>query len=967
MATRIILAVLVIVPFIATSQLHPTNQLSAETALQQAAEAHARQQFAEARQLAQGAYWFFQEQRDTHFAKVAYQLGHSCFALQQYDTARFYFSEAARYFPNPSVRCGTAWHYIARCAFASDQLAEAETLYKKALEIRRAIRPDIPCDIAESLNALGDVYHAQGKYTVAIQEFTGALEAQQRCSGPQSLSTAQVRGNLGMSYLRQGDYGQARAQLEQCLLIQQQQLPENHADIAQTLYYLGTAYKSMGRPEETFFYYEKAVAMCEKIYDANHLDLAVMYDGIGQYYLQQKQYEKALFYLQRMHQIMLFHKQTASKSYAFSCASMGQVYMGVKDYPQAVLWFEKMVAIWRAKNPHLNSQLASMLTYLARAQVKNNQFEAGIAHFTEAIDIWEALGHPYLPQGYSLLATAYKNEYLRHKNVDFLGKSRFWYQKATANIAEQLRYETAPESLRKMLSDYSRTAFNAQHTEYLHRQQNPVDDRNCLERMWILQEQMHGYQLLVTMQEAKARSFAGIPNSDRQQDSVLRADIVSLERQRMQLLSAGKLLDDPAVLTIDAKIWSQKSRVEQWLAELEQKYPNYTQQRYQRKIVTLTEAQEALLPGQTLLSYVTGDSSVFAMVIQKKGVTVHEIRMPVSLSDQVSQLRKGIEGYYTAGTKSSKLYEQTIKQYAAAAEQLYYSLIAPLARDLTDQLIIIPDGVLNELPFEALLAGVPGDLTNFGTYPFLLHRYHISYAYSGTTYGQINPGLGIAHHRNLLAMAPFCPNDTTMLSSITDREGDMTPVLGQLPYSGEEIRKVQGFYADNALLFTGKMATKERFIELAGQYSILHLATHGSANRSVGEYSYLIFAPGTDNDGIFSASELYALRLSAALVVLSACETGMGEQQPGEGVVGLVRAFVFAGAQSVVASLWRVNDRSTMQLMHFFHESMYRGNSRQKALSEAKRRYIAQNPGLQAHPYFWAAFSLYGATGVIGQ
>ena len=967
MAIRITLAVLVFVPFMAASQPHPTDQLSAETALQQSVTAFAQQQFAEARQFAQGAYVFFREQRDTHFAKAAFQLGRSCFTLQLYDTARLYFTEAAHFFPCPSIPCGDAWHYAARCAWETDQLPDAELLYKKGLEIRQSIPPGAGCDIAESRSALGNVYHAQGKYAAAIQEFRLAIEAQQRCSGAQSLATAKVRGDLGMAYLRQGDYSQAQTHLNECLLTQQQQLPENHADIANTLYYLGTVYKSMIRPDEAFFYYEKALAMNEKLYDAHHLELASMYDAVGQYYLQQKQYDKALFHLQRMHQIMVFHHQTESKSYAFACASFGQVYLGLKNYSEAVAWFEKTVAIWRAKNPHLNSQLASMLTYLARAKVKNNQFEDGVAHFTEAIGIWETLGHPYLAQGYGLLATAYKNEYLRQPNDVFLEKSRFWYQKATEKFTNQLRYETNQESLRKMLNEYSRTAFNEQHAELLLLRRQPADERSCLNRLWALQEQVHGYQLLVAMQEAQARSFSDVSDADRQRDSVLRTDIIALERQRMQLLTGGKLLDDPAVLTLDAKIFTKKDAAERSLAELEQKYPNYTQQRYQRQMATLTEMQDALLPGQTVLSYVTGDSVVFALVVQKTTVTAHEIRLSIGLADQILQLRKGIEGYYTASAKSPALYEQSIQQYAAAAEQLYRALIAPVLDHLTEQIIIIPDGILNELPFDALLSGKPGDLTNFGTYPFWVRQHRISYAYSGTTYRQVSRAAGTARNPGLLAMAPFYQIDTTLLSAgigmgNNDRQG-----LTALPYSGEEIKRIQAFYRNHARLFTGKTATRERFLEFAGQYSILHLATHGYANRSTGAYSYLAFAPDAHSDGILTAGELYALRLPATLVVLSACETGMGERQAGEGVIGLVRAFVFAGAESVVASLWRVNDRSTMQLMHFFHEELNKGNDRQRAISEAKRRYIAQNPGLQAHPYFWAAFTLHGATGIIGR
>ncbi len=157
----------------------------------------------------------------------------------------------------------------------------------------------------------------------------------------------------------------------------------------------------------------------------------------------------------------------------------------------------------------------------------------------------------------------------------------------------------------------------------------------------------------------------------------------------------------------------------------------------------------------------------------------------------------------------------------------------------------------------------------------------------------------------------------------------------------------------------GARATEDQFVKEAGQYRVLHLATHGKANDREGDYSFLAFTEQKDSleNELLYVRDIYNLALNAELVTLSACETGIGKLQKGEGIISLARAFAYAGAGSIVTSLWSVNDEQTKDLMLLFYRELQRGKPKNEALQSAKRQLAAQ-PG--SHPFYWAGFVAIG-------
>ncbi len=211
-------------------------------------------------------------------------------------------------------------------------------------------------------------------------------------------------------------------------------------------------------------------------------------------------------------------------------------------------------------------------------------------------------------------------------------------------------------------------------------------------------------------------------------------------------------------------------------------------------------------------------------------------------------------------------------------------------------------------------------------------------------------------------MAPFFEGPIS--ESLEIPAGDISALIrsdifNPLPNSGSEAQSIAQLNKGQALV--GADATKANFLKKCPDYKIIHLATHSAANNVLGEYSFVALQAENSPQKIdlLYARDIYGLHLSADLVVLSACETALGQYRKDEGIVGLTRAFTCAGARNVVASLWSVNDASTKALMILFYQEIKKGLPYNQALANAKRAFIRDNRQY-AHPYYWAGFILNG-------
>ena len=466
---------------------------------------------------------------------------------------------------------------------------------------------------------------------------------------------------------------------------------------------------------------------------------------------------------------------------------------------------------------------------------------------------------------------------------------------------------------------------------------------NDLQAAFQAVEQSKALLLLEGIKNVEAESV--LSEKDRNLFFQLRSELTDLDKKRLELkdLTFG----NPEYQKLQSQIFATNRQFDDLVKVFETRYPNYYQLKFDRQLMTVEKAQPLLQPQQTLLEYFVGDSSIFAFVVKPNTHQVIEIKKDFPLDNWVKILRGSMTDSFA--TQANVFTDMSLK--------LYEKLIKPLKSQLSEDVIIIPDGILGYIPFEALLTQRPEKATRFSRHAYLLREHNISYCFSATLLREM---IQKKHRQNatnpLLAFAPFFEGDTTKLAKDFDDDQTMRRDFAPLSNSGAEAVGVAKLMGGEAIV--GKTATQAQFIESAQTARILHLATHGKADDKVGDYAYLAFAKTKDSleNDLLYVRDLYNLTLNADMVVLSACETGIGKLQRGEGIISLARAFAYAGAKSIVTSLWSVNDSKTKDLMLLFYKNLRKGQSKSNALRAAKLSFIAKNDNPNAHPFYWAGF-----------
>jgi CHAT domain-containing protein len=363
---------------------------------------------------------------------------------------------------------------------------------------------------------------------------------------------------------------------------------------------------------------------------------------------------------------------------------------------------------------------------------------------------------------------------------------------------------------------------------------------------------------------------------------------------------------------------------------------------------------QALLDADTaLLEYFVGFEDRFVFVVTKEKI------LAVRLNVDSKRLFQRIRDFRARAVEGITLDRLSKKTYERSVSELYDILIQPIEEEISGKkhLVIVPHGMLHYLPFQALLS-------KRGKY--LIESFTVSYL----------PSASVLKYARLKNKG----NRMELFAA-----GNPTTGLASLPAAEEEVRELSTLFKKR-LVLTGKEATKTSVKGQSPKYDLLHFSTHGEMIESDPLRSNLRFAPSARDDGKLTVNEIFDMEIKANLVTLSACETALvkgeeGDFPKGDDLVGLSRAFIHAGAPSVVASLWKVSDDSTVELMRAFYrnlKSMTKAEALQKAqidlMRSSIRFHVERGPGGMtrstddqpdmaidcSHPFFWAPFILVG-------
>ncbi|WP_299257133.1 CHAT domain-containing protein [uncultured Aquimarina sp.] len=434
---------------------------------------------------------------------------------------------------------------------------------------------------------------------------------------------------------------------------------------------------------------------------------------------------------------------------------------------------------------------------------------------------------------------------------------------------------------------------------------------------------MEKSKALLLMQEVERKKNT-VPKEILEQENAVKRKIIELQKK---LITTN---DDSKKDSISSIVFNEKRHLEDFTDSLSIKYPKHFTSSTLPAITTLKDLK--LSDDEIILEYVM-EKNVAGADFEAYGLLVSNTSKKMFKIDNLKQFEKNI---YTLREQLNQPFttQEEIQEYNKLSYSIYQSLFPKEIQSLVKnkKITISADYILNYIPFEALITDIEKN-------SYLIESNEINYGYS-LSFMKENASLSRETSKDFLGIAPvqFEDQQTTLSKSL------------------EEISEANSYYSGS--LLTKKAATKKNFTKEVNKYKIVHLATHANASDSLNPW--IAFR----NDKLYH-QELNTLQNNADLVVLSACNTSLGEVRSGEGIMSLARGFFKSGAKSVIPSLWSTNDKTTATITSDFYKNLSEGQTKSAALRNAKLNYLRNNTDAEASPHYWASLVLIGDSGTL--
>ncbi|MEG5229743.1 tetratricopeptide repeat protein [Microcoleus sp. B3-D3] len=823
--------------------------------------------------------------------------------------------------------------------------------YSKSLTLSRAVGDRQ--QEATTLNNIGAVYDHLGEKQKALDSYNQSLTLRRAVGDRRGEAT--TLNNIGLVYSALGEKQKA-------LEYYSQSLPlfggvGDRRGEATTLNNIGLVYSDLGEKQKALEYYTQSLPLIRVVGDVG--GEARTLNNIGFVYEDLGEEQKALEYYTQS--LPLSRVVGARSQEATTLNNIGSVYHDLGEKQKALEYYSQSLPLSRAVGDR--SQEARALNNIGLVYSLAEQQKA-LEYYSQSLPLSRAVGDR-------------SGEATTLYNIASAKRAQGHLTEALTDIETALKII---ESLRtKVASPELRTSYFATVQNYyqfyidllmqLHKTQPKSGyDTKAFEAS----ERSRARSLLELLQEANADIRQGVAPELLQRERSLQQQLDALEKQRIEVLNRPN--HTPAQ---EAELEKQRETLIAQYQDIQTQIRT-TSPRYaaltQPQPLTLAQIQQQILDENTiLLQYSLGKDRSYLWAVTKTSITSYELPPSADLEKAARNFRDAVTNPH---------YRNIPDRVAEANNTLSQIILQPVAAQLAQKrLLIVGDGILNYLPFAALsLPGKSGENGN----PPLIVDHEIVLLPSASTLGILRQNYSDRQPPTrtlaILADPVFSPEDERVKNQSTasnlqaiesvnpglSRSGrDNNLQLSRLNFTRQEAQIIQALVPANSrtesLDFEASRAVATS--QNLSQYKIIHFATHGLANSTNPELSGIILSlvdeKGNSLNGFLRLTDIFNLKLAADLVVLSACQTGMGQNIQGEGMVGLTRGFMYAGAQRVVVSLWSVDDEGTATLMSSFYQGML-----QKGLTPAAALRAAQLQMLKQEewrsPYYWAAFTLQG-------
>ncbi|HMM12541.1 MAG TPA: CHAT domain-containing protein, partial [Bacteroidales bacterium] len=645
--------------------------------------------------------------------------------------------------------------------------------------------------------------------------------------------------------------------------------------------------------------------------------------------------------------------------YAFSLLELAMIEIAMNDFSSAIRTMEKVEVAYSKVFPPTDEEYINILRIKAFVLSRLHQFAQSEAVFNKADSLLS------ININYNKDDLQGVPRYLSFRNANLLMDKARMYQEWFGKSGDIDKLAASVELYNQSLGIYEQFSQFATEESRLLLGENVRDTyEDAVRAAWDLYklngdstniDYAFGFAgkakasvLLSAVRKLKAFEAAGVPAQTTEAERRFRLEIHALTRAT----SEERLKPQPnpkRIAFLDAKRTILSRSYDSLLQHIEINYPDYYALRYAPATLTTKQVQQNLENDQVLVEYFIENNQLYIFAIRADSMLVMRNLLKPGLEADVESFRNIMLG--------NLMYHgpQQYNAFIGLSTKLYSELIMPLEGFIDGRrLVIVPDGVLGYLPFDLLIK--PSKLNeehyahlNYAQLPFLLYDHPLSYLSSSALTSAFRSASGQKSGK-MLAMAPEYDEVQP------GRHNQLSP----LPYALKEAEMVRNIWG--GVLLAGSKATKKAFIETAPKFGLIHLAMHTLLDDENPLYSRLIFQAQDTGTSFIYGYELYALRFKAAMVVLSACNSGFGELRSAEGVMSLSRAFMYAGAPAVVMTGWEVNDQSGARLMELFYRHLADGLTKDKALQQAKIDWLGESNQLKSHPFYWAAYQMLGDT-----
>jgi CHAT domain-containing protein len=801
--------------------------------------------------------------------------------------------------------------------------------------------------IGDASLALGRYYYALNKMNESAQSYESALKIwrQRQNTGKEARALIQ----LGFIEGRRGEWVNGFSYLTQAQNLVDDQ--NNMGAMARIAAGMGYFFNESGLPSYGLTQYQRAQNYFRQVPDARGYNRQTMMVGYT-YFLLEK-YPDAVSHLQEA--LALFKSsgdENAGDDSAECDEYIGQVYLATGQYELALKSLLPIPAYWERKHhPSDAAQVKALIGEVYQRQGKielaRANYQAALKNFSEGAPVKKAA-----------VAFALGRLELNEHNYDAAEN----YLKESIDTTEDIRSDL---SSRMLATAFSASVHDRYETyiECLMQKHKQQPSRGLELEAFQASELARARSLAALLQDRQTKIVTGIDPHMAEREKNLRQAVHAKAEQTISLLATDYKKDE--LDKLERALTHLREQHQQLTLQLQKQNPRYDQIQEPTNF-SMQQIQQLIVEDDEtmLLEYFLGRNASYVWAITRHDARVYELPKAEAITSAVQVVYELL---------AKKPDDDAEKRFSKAGGELAQMVLAPLAKQpAVKRLIVVADGALNYIPFQ-LLPGPGGNP--------LVASYEIVNAPSASILGQLRhekqqrpvssktlAAFGDPVFRSNYSQFKSGSGEVVALAAERGLEVDPDSLdpdkIQSLVYSKDELNYLRDIAGPSAFVARGFDASRTMLEQTDfSRFAILHFATHGLLDpknpKKLGFYLSTVDEAGHDQAGFITMQDVYNLRVPVSLVVLSACRTGLGEDVRGEGLIGLTRGFMHAGASSVVASLWKVDDEATAELMKYFYTNMLKNGLRPAAALREAQNTLRQNPQWRS-PHFWAGFTLQG-------